>query len=84
MLVAALIAFCSKVNKLNTIIQLLMGDIPDRRLFNQKDIRQALLPYSKIVQVPNIASTRSGSSCSGLNRSFSRLCEQEIWLFLKV
>lgn len=37
-------------NKLNIIIQLLMGDIPDRRLFNQKDIRQSLLPYSEIVQ----------------------------------
>ena len=38
-------AFIVEVQKLTIIVQLLMGDIPERALFNQKDIRQALKPY---------------------------------------
>lgn len=38
-------------HKLCFVVQLLMGEIPDRQLFNQKDLRVELLPYAKIVQV---------------------------------
>jgi 26S proteasome regulatory subunit N3 len=33
------------VNKLAVIVQLLMGDIPERGLFNQPELRAALAPY---------------------------------------
>ena len=38
-------AFIVEVHKLTIIVQLLMGDIPERALFNQSDIRVALKPY---------------------------------------
>lgn len=37
--------FVCEVNKLAVIVQLLMGDIPERGLFNQPELRQALAPY---------------------------------------
>lgn len=37
--------FARIVNKLIVLVQLLMGDIPERTLFNQPEVRQALLPY---------------------------------------
>eukprot|EP01036_Dinobryon_divergens_P025529 gene25529-34086_t len=36
--------------KLIVIVQLLMGEIPERSLFNQKELRQALLPYLALTQ----------------------------------
>lgn len=38
-------------HKLSFVVQLLIGEIPDRQLFNQKDIRAELVPYARIVQV---------------------------------
>jgi 26S proteasome regulatory subunit N3 len=37
--------FSRDVHKLIVIVQLLMGDIPERAIFNQVDLRQALQPY---------------------------------------
>lgn len=37
--------FTVMVNKLIVIVQLLMGDIPERSLFNQEELRVALAPY---------------------------------------
>lgn len=38
-------AFTRDVHKLIVIVQLLMGEIPERTLFNQVELRQALQPY---------------------------------------
>lgn len=38
-------SFIVEVNKLTIIVQLLMGDIPERALFNQSELRHALKPY---------------------------------------
>jgi 26S proteasome regulatory subunit N3 len=35
--------------KLQVIIELLMGDIPNRQIFSNPDFKQALLPYYQIV-----------------------------------
>lgn len=37
--------FSRDVHKLIVLVQLLMGDIPERSLFNQVELRQALKPY---------------------------------------
>ena len=38
------------VYKLAVLVQLLMGDIPERSLFNQPELRQALKPYLSLTQ----------------------------------
>ena len=38
------------VQKLMVIVQLLMGEIPERSLFNQKEYRAALTPYLELTQ----------------------------------
>jgi 26S proteasome regulatory subunit N3 len=40
--------------KLLTIVQLLMGEIPERSIFRQPGLKQALLPYFKITQAVRI------------------------------
>jgi 26S proteasome regulatory subunit N3 len=42
--------FSKLVHKLIVIVQLLMGDIPERSLFNQPDLRGALKPYFALTQ----------------------------------
>lgn len=42
------LGFSITVNKLIVIVQLLMGDIPERGLFNQPELRQALQPYLEL------------------------------------
>jgi len=42
-------AFRAQVLKLQVIIELLMGDIPNRQIFSNPDFKQALLPYYQIV-----------------------------------
>lgn len=42
-------AFRTQVLKLQVIIELLMGDIPNRQIFSNPDFKQALLPYYQIV-----------------------------------
>src|SRR5258708_17686602 len=42
--------FYQTVHKLFIIVELLMGDIPDRNLFRDSVLRKALIPYLRIVQ----------------------------------
>jgi len=42
--------FTCSVHKLAVLVQLLMGDIPERSLFNQKELRSALVPYLALTQ----------------------------------
>jgi len=42
--------FRHTVLKLSITVELLLGDIPDRQTFLQKDNRQALAPYLKLTQ----------------------------------
>jgi len=42
--------FSKLVHKLIVIVQLLMGDIPERSLFNQPELRNALKPYLALTQ----------------------------------
>lgn len=42
--------FRAAVQKLMCIVQLLMGDIPERSFFNQRGIKGALFPYLQITQ----------------------------------
>jgi len=42
--------FTIVINKLAVIVQLLMGEIPERRIFNQIETREALKPYLHLTQ----------------------------------
>eukprot|EP00401_Gymnodinium_catenatum_P083086 CAMPEP_0117478958 /NCGR_PEP_ID=MMETSP0784-20121206/11631_1 /TAXON_ID=39447 /ORGANISM="" /LENGTH=106 /DNA_ID=CAMNT_0005273357 /DNA_START=334 /DNA_END=651 /DNA_ORIENTATION=- len=42
--------FTRMVYKLVVIVQLLMGDIPERSLFNQPELRGVLQPYLEVTQ----------------------------------
>ena len=42
--------FQQSVQKLSIIVQLLMGEIPERKIFRQPELKKALLPYLSIVQ----------------------------------
>ena len=39
-----------QANKLGVIVQMLLGEIPDRDIFRQKDLRRSLAPYFKLTQ----------------------------------
>jgi 26S proteasome regulatory subunit N3 len=43
-------SFSRMVYKLVVLVQLLMGDIPERSIFNQPELRQALKPYLAVTQ----------------------------------
>jgi 26S proteasome regulatory subunit N3 len=45
------VGFVVMVQKLSVIVQLLMGDIPERSLFNQAELRVPLRPYLALTQV---------------------------------
>lgn len=42
--------FRTAVTKLSCIVQLLMGEIPERSTFRQPDLKQALVPYFQLTQ----------------------------------
>eukprot|EP01041_Mallomonas_annulata_P011566 gene11566-24186_t len=44
------LAFTRNVHKLAVLVQLLMGDIPERATFNQIELRKALRPYLLLTQ----------------------------------
>ncbi|KAJ3159809.1 26S proteasome non-ATPase regulatory subunit [Geranomyces michiganensis] len=46
--------FQQAVNKLAIIVQLLMGEIPDRAVFRQPILRKSLLPYLQITQAVRV------------------------------
>jgi len=44
------LGFTIEAYKLTVIVQLLMGEIPERSLFNQLELREALVPYLHLTQ----------------------------------
>eukprot|EP01111_Echinosteliopsis_oligospora_P005161 TRINITY_DN1835_c0_g1_i1.p1 TRINITY_DN1835_c0_g1~~TRINITY_DN1835_c0_g1_i1.p1 ORF type:complete len:518 (+),score=163.87 TRINITY_DN1835_c0_g1_i1:92-1645(+) len=48
------IGFRQAVHKLACIVQLLMGEMPDRAIFNQKDLKVALKPYLQLAQAVRV------------------------------
>lgn len=46
----AAVGFRQQANKLLVIVQLLMGDIPERQVFRQKGLARSLQPYFKLAQ----------------------------------
>jgi 26S proteasome regulatory subunit N3 len=46
----ATVGFQITANKLAIIVQLLMGEIPERTVFHQEDLSKALIPYLHITQ----------------------------------
>jgi 26S proteasome regulatory subunit N3 len=44
----------TQATKLLCLVQLLMGEIPERSVFRQKGIKNALKPYLELTQVLNI------------------------------
>jgi 26S proteasome regulatory subunit N3 len=50
--------FLQTVHKFFVVVELLMGDIPERGLFRQPMLEKVLAPYSQIVQgisIPSVA-----------------------------
>jgi len=54
--------FRQHATKLLVIVQLLMGDIPDRSTFNQADLKLALLPYYQLTKAVRIGSVEQFQS----------------------
>lgn len=50
----AAVGFRVSANKLLIIVQLLMGDIPERATFKQAGLKKALLPYLKLTQAARV------------------------------
>lgn len=48
------IGFRQTVHKLACIVQLLMGEMPERSIFTQKDLRQSLRPYLQLAQAVRV------------------------------
>eukprot|EP01038_Epipyxis_sp_PR26KG_P014909 gene14909-20055_t len=44
------VGFSVMIHKLAVLVQLLMGDIPERSLFNQEELREPLKPYLTLTQ----------------------------------
>ncbi|EPE03340.1 26s proteasome non-atpase regulatory subunit 3 [Ophiostoma piceae UAMH 11346] len=48
------VGFSQTATKLLLVVELLMGDIPERAVFRQPTLEQALLPYFKLVQAVRV------------------------------
>ncbi|KAI9020509.1 proteasome regulatory subunit C-terminal-domain-containing protein [Hyaloraphidium curvatum] len=51
---AATVGFLQTTHKLSIIVQLLMGEIPDRAIFRHPQLRKALVPYFHITQAVRV------------------------------
>jgi len=56
------LGFRLTVHKLGTIVQLLLGEIPERAFFRAKDSRAPMLPYLKLVQAVRLGDLLSFKS----------------------
>jgi 26S proteasome regulatory subunit N3 len=52
--VKSALGFRQRANKLVCIVQLLMGDIPERALFRQADVKRSLKPYFRLTQAVRV------------------------------
>ncbi|KAK4498093.1 hypothetical protein PRZ48_010749 [Zasmidium cellare] len=61
------IGFYQQATKLLIVVELLMGDIPDRSLFRQPALEAALYPYFKLVQAVRVGDLQAFLKCASVN-----------------
>ena len=57
------VGFYQQATKLFIVVELLMGDIPDRSLFRQPALETALYPYFKLVQAVRVGDLQAFLKC---------------------
>jgi 26S proteasome regulatory subunit N3 len=57
------VGFYQQATKLLIVVELLMGDIPDRGLFRQPSLEAALYPYFKLVQAVRVGDLQAFLRC---------------------
>ena len=63
------VGFYQQATKLLIVVELLMGDIPDRSLFRQPSLETALYPYFKLVQAVRVGDLQAFLRCVSNNES---------------
>lgn len=63
------VGFYQQAMKLFIVVELLMGDIPERSLFRQPSLETALHPYLKLVQAVRVGDLQAFLKCVGLNEA---------------
>ncbi|WPH00138.1 Putative 26S proteasome regulatory subunit rpn3 [Acrodontium crateriforme] len=57
------VGFYQQATKLLVVVELLMGDIPDRSIFRQASLESALYPYFKLVQAVRVGDLQAFLKC---------------------
>ncbi|KXT13061.1 hypothetical protein AC579_3468 [Pseudocercospora musae] len=63
------VGFYQQATKLLIVVELLMGDIPERSLFRQPPLESALYPYLKLVQAVRVGDLQAFLKCVSLNEA---------------
>lgn len=63
------VGFYQQATKLLMVVELLMGDIPDRSVFRQPSLELALHPYLKLVQAVRVGDLQAFLKCVSLNEA---------------
>ncbi|KAK5115729.1 hypothetical protein LTR62_000818 [Meristemomyces frigidus] len=63
------VGFYQQATKLLIVVELLMGDIPDRSLFRQPSLEAALHPYFKLVQAVRVGDLQAFLKCINANKA---------------
>ena len=66
------VGFYQQATKLLIVVELLMGDIPDRGLFRQPSLETALYPYFKLVQAVRVGDLQAFLRCVANSESVFR------------
>ncbi|KAK4613287.1 putative 26S proteasome regulatory subunit rpn3 [Fulvia fulva] len=61
------VGFYQQATKLLIVVELLMGDIPERSIFRQPALESALYPYLKLVQAVRVGDLQAFLKCVSLN-----------------
>lgn len=67
------LTFKIEAQKLAIVVELLQGDIPNREIFVQQDMKKALFPYYKLV----------GSVLKGTLQEFNKILQQYESIFIR-
>nr|POE77804.1 putative 26s proteasome regulatory subunit rpn3 [Quercus suber] len=63
------VGFYQQTMKLLIVVELLMGDIPERSLFRQPSLETALYPYFKLVQAVRVGDLQAFLKCVNANEA---------------
>lgn len=63
------VGFYQQATKLLIVVELLMGDIPERSLFRQPSLEAALYPYLKLVQAVRVGDLQAFLKCVNANEA---------------